>query len=663
MKVQSPNRKTQVGLVQINNSFSDRSYLPLSVGMLQAYAQKYLQRPEDFEFMIPLYRRGDVTESVEYLIGADIVFFSTYVWNFRISSEIAERLKARSPETTIVFGGPHVPDRDDEFLHKYPFVDVACHGEGEATALAVLENRATKDWKNVPGISFLMDDGKLVRRPKSPRLDDLSTVPSPYLSGVFDPLMAANPSENWLAMWETNRGCPFSCAFCDWGSATQSKVHPFDLDRIYQEVDWFGSHGINFIWCCDANFGILPRDIDIAKYIAETKKKYGFPQIFQVQNTKNATERAYEMQTILAKAGLARGVDIALQSSDELTLANIKRANISSEGFQELQRRFRRDGVETYTDMIIGLPGETYDSFADGVSNAIQNGQHNRIKMNDLSILPNAEMGDPEYQKKFGMEMVESRTLSVHGSRAEAEEEIPENQILVIATDSMPQPDWVRTRVYAWTVALLHFDKTLQIPSVLLNEVCSLTYREIAEAVTEGDLSDYPVLQGVRSFFVEHATNIQHGGPEFAMSEDWLNIWWPPDEYALIKLCFENNLDRFYDETESRIHGLLAEKTLSIPRDLLHDAFQLNRALLKQPNITEDLVLETSHNVLEFYESVLTGQSVPLEKTPSKYHIDRSSKTWASWDDWCREVIWFGNKTGAYLYGSAPAQAQLAGHF
>jgi hypothetical protein len=297
------------------------------------------------------------------------------------------------------------------------------------------------------------------------------------------------------------------------------------------------------------------------------------------------------------------------------------------------------------------------------VSRAIENGQHNRIKMNDLSILPNAEMGDPEYQKKFGMQMVESKTISVHGSRAESEEEIYENQILVIATDSMPRQDWVRTRVYGWTVALLHFDKTLQIPSVLLHEVCSLSYLEIAEAITEGSLDSYPVLQGVRSFFVEHATNIQQGGPEYAMSEEWLNLWWPPDEYAFIRLCFDNKLDQFYLEMEARMCELLEEKTLSIPRELLHDAFQLNKALLKQPFVSEDLELELSHNILEFYHSVLTGQPVPLEQRPSKYHIDRSTDTWSTWDDWCREVIWYGNKTGAYLYGTATAEAQLAGHY
>ena len=664
MKTGLDSQQIQVGLVQVNNSFSNRSYLPLSVGMLQAYAQKNLRQPDSYKFLLPVYSRIPVADAVEKLLGANIAFFSAYVWNFRISVEIARSLKQRSPRTIVVFGGPHVPDRVEGFLREYPFIDVACQGEGEQAAVAILENFTTKDWGQIPSISYLQDDGTLVRNPKAERLNDLSVAPSPYLEGVFEPLMAAHPEENWMCMWETNRGCPFSCTFCDWGSAVQSKVYPFDIERLYGEVDWFGSHKIPFIWCCDANFGILPRDIEIAKYVAETKKRLGFPGIFQVQNTKNATERSYEVQTILANAGLARGADIALQSADALTLKNIKRANISSESFQELQRRYTRDGIETYTDMIIALPGETYESFAEGVSAVIENGQHNRIKMNNLSILPNAEMGDPEYQQEHGMQLVETRTISVHGSLAELEdEEIHENQVLVIATNTLPPEDWVRTRVYAWMVALLHFDKVLQIPSILLHEVCSVSYREIAEAFTEGPLDSFPVLQEVKAFFQEHARAIQKGGPEWALSDRWLSIWWPPDEYALIKLCIDNKLEQYYREAERRLGQLLKDKFLSIPPDLLRESFNVNKSLLKQPFQSEDLDIEVSYNIWEFYKSVLTGNKIPLEERSSRYHIDRTSVTWSSWDEWCQEVIWYGNKTGAYLYGNNTAEPQLAGHF
>lgn len=655
--------RVQVGLVQVNNSFSNQNYLPLSVGLLQAYAQSHLSNPERYEFRLPIYSRIPVEKAVECLSGTDVVFFSTYVWNFRISLEIARRFKEREPGTVIVFGGPHVPDRLGDYHQRYPFIDLACHGEGEAAACEILENLPSRNWEKVHSVSFLDAQGRLIQNPKALRITDLAHVPSPYLESVFDPLMKAHPEEHWIALWETNRGCPFSCTFCDWGSATQAKVYTFDLDRLYREIDWFADHRIEYLFCCDANYGMLPRDLDITSRMAETKKQKGYPHAMSVQNTKNATERAYQVQKTLSDAGMNKGVTIALQSVDPGTLKAIKRSNISTESYQELQRRFTRDRVETYTDMILGLPGETYGSFADGASTIIENGQHNRIQYANLSILPNAEMGDPEYQKKYGMILVETKIINMHGSLAESDQGISETQSLVVGTNMMSMEDWVRTRAYAWWSAFLHFDKVFQIPLVLLHQITSVSYRELFETFSEGSLEGFPVLQEIKDFFLEKARDIQRGGSEFVESKEWLNIWWLADEYIVIKLCVEGKLQAFYEEAQRLLQRSLEERFLSVPQGLLQEAVHYNRTLLKLPFQTEDLTLELSHNLWEFYQSVLEGRVIPLEQKPSRYHINRTSHSWSSWDDWFREVIWYGNKKGAYLYGNNEVEPQLAGHY
>ncbi|MEC9005851.1 MAG: radical SAM protein [Nitrospirota bacterium] len=655
--------KIKIGLVQINNSFSNQNYLPLSVGMLQAYVQKYISCPDKIEFLMPIYSRTQVETAVKNLLEAQVVFVSVYVWNMRISLEIAKALKNKKPEVLIIFGGPHVPNKDDEFLKKHPFIDLACHGEGEQVALSILENFWTENWGNVPSVSFINKEGHLVRTNQIPRAKDLAVYPSPYLEGVFEPLIEANPNENWIGLWETNRGCPFACTFCDWGSAVASKVYSFDFERLCGEIEWFAKKKIEFIFCCDANFGILRRDIDIATYVAETKSRLGYPKALSVQATKNATERAYETQKILAESGLNKGVDIALQSIDPDTLKSIKRSNISTETYQELQRRFTRDGVETFTDLILGLPGETYDSFAKAVSKIIENGQHNRIQFNNLSILPNAEMGDPAYQKKYGMETVETRTINIHGSLLEDDDEIYETQSLVIGTNSMPLQEWVRVRAFSWMAALLHFDKVLQIPFVILHEICSVSYRELIELFFELECDTYPVLSSVKKYFLEKARDIQNAGPEFCQSQEWLNIWWPADEYILIKLSFEGNLENFYSEAELALKAYLDDKSLGLPSGLLNDAIKLNKSLLKLPFQTENLEVDVSYNIFEYYHSVKSGVPDLLTQEPKKYHIDRTSMVWNSWDDWCREVIWYGNKKGAYLYGNSAIEPQLSGHF
>ena len=98
---------------------------------------------------------------------------------------------------------------------------------------------------------------------------------------------------------------------------------------------------------------------------------------------------------------MSKGVTLAMQSVDPHTLKSIKRDNISIEDYQELQRRFTKDGIPTYTEFILGLPGDTYESFSKGVSDVIESGQHNRIQFNNLSILPNAEMATKENMKRI----------------------------------------------------------------------------------------------------------------------------------------------------------------------------------------------------------------------------------------------------------------------
>jgi hypothetical protein len=348
---------------------------------------------------------------------------------------------------------------------------------------------------------------------------------------------------------------------------------------------------------------------------------------------------------------------------DPATLRAIRRQNISSESFRELQRRFTRDRVETYTDLILGMPEETYDSFADGVAQVIADGQHNRIQFNNLSVLPNAEMADPAYRERYGLHTVVSRIINIHGSLAVSADDVEEYQELVVATASMPAAEWRRTRAFCWMTALLHFDKVLQIPLVLLHELCGLSYRALFEAFSEGDLAGYPTLEYIRRFFRDKARDIQEGGEEYCRSEEWLNIFWPADELVLIHLCTQGRLRRFYDEAEEYLSAWLAGRDAWIERALLHQAFVLNRSLVKLPFQTEDLELQLDYNLWEFYRAVLEGRSEPLRPGRATYRIDRTSCRFDSWTEWCRQVIWYGNKKGAYLYTNQQVEPQLAGHF
>jgi len=645
-------QKIRVGLVQIGENFNGQYYLPYSVGLLHAYARVRLKNYEDYCFLLPLYKRLPLQDIALYFRDVDIVFFSVYMWNFNFSVEIAKRLKSNNPNCFIVFGGAQIPESSKamEFLlRKYPFIDIACYGEGEKPFVEILENFKKRTWSKVSSIGYIRPDNFFVRNGNVGRISNLNQIPSPYIDEIFKPLMDANPDESWAAMCESNRGCPFHCSYCAWGGSSKSNVYKYDMDRILEEIDWFSKNRIEFVFCCDANFGLFKeRDIQIVNKVAENKEKYGYPKVFSVQSTKNATRTIFEIQERLNSAGLQKGVNLALQSVHKETLRSVNRSNILSEKFQELQGMFTDAGIMTFSDMILGLPNESYRTFVDGVSDVIEGGQHNRIQFINLAILENTEMASPEYIKKFGLISQECRMVS-HHTRVDVDNDIPETQILVVGTNTMPKQDWVKTRVFCWMTSLLHFDKLLQIPFIILNKSYFLSYRQLIEWFLIYD-NEYPVISEIVSLFNEKALSIQSGGAEFIPSKEWLNIYWPADEFVFIKLCTKDNLSTFYEEAKKILLKNLKESDISMPEKLLEDAIVSNFELIKRPFIAENKEIRLNYNVLEYYRSVLMRKDVFLKKGNFYYQIIRNQTRWNSWGDWCKEVVWFGSKKGDYLY-------------
>ena len=141
----SQNKRTTIGLVQINNSFSGQNYLPYSAALLETYVKSKAADPENYEFLPSIYKRSRISEIVDALKHADVVGFSTYVWNAQISLEISRRLKSLNSTVLIIFGGPHVPDFSENFLRENKCVDLCVHNEGEATFLEILQTPIRSD--------------------------------------------------------------------------------------------------------------------------------------------------------------------------------------------------------------------------------------------------------------------------------------------------------------------------------------------------------------------------------------------------------------------------------------------------------------------------------------------------------------------------------------
>lgn len=634
--------------------------LPYPIALLQAYAQQHASNPERYEFLLPLCQRMPVEEAVARLRGAHIVGFSAYVWNIRLSLAIARRLKEECPDTLIIFGGHQVPNEAEDFLRENRFIDIVCHGEGEQVFLDILEHSQDRDWSSIQAVSYLERDGSFVHHPRQSNITDLASIPSPYLSGTLKPLMDANPQAKWMALWETNRGCPFACSFCDWGTGVNARVHRFDMERVAQELEWFADHEIEYVVCCDANFGLLRRDVEIAELAAKTRRDRGYPLALSVQNTKNVVSRAYQVQKTLGAAQMNAGVSLSLQTMNPVVLENINRKNISMDAFRQLQHLYRRDGIETYTDFILALPGETYDSFADGISEVIASGQHSRLFFYNCSILPNAEMGSREYQQRFGIRFVPQRTLAAHSSIAETEaDEVTEYIDTVVSTDAMPPDAWIRAKTLWWVTDLVYYNRLLQVPFVLLHFLYGVDYRPLLEAIADAP-AQFPVLAEIGDLLRQQAREVQRGGDELMASQEWLGLWWPADQYALLKLATEWKLEAFYSEAEQALADCLREQDIAFDPQVLHEAVTLNRGLFRMPFQISNLQVELSHNIWEYYQACVTGSIPVLRQGSYPYRIFRMRPVWLNWEDWYEHVIFCHHQKSYYLYDIRPVRQRQA---
>lgn len=378
----------------------------LSLGMLTAAARDLdggrladhyeIRRPED---------PASFLEDLRGRTGPAVLLLSNYVWSIDHNLALAAEAKAVNPDLVIVHGGPSTPKYADDcvrfFEEHTPLVDITVRGEGEVTLPALLAAIAPSlpavDLGLLAGVEGLSyrdpGTGQVVHNEDRERLSDLNVLPSPYLTGEFDHI----GPEAWVCViHETNRGCPYGCTFCDWGSSTLSRIRKFDLDRVTAEMEWAAERGIHAWAVADANFGIMSRDVEVASRIAELKLRTGAPSFFGFNVAKNTTKHLTELVDRLVSANVTPYFTLALQTRDDETLESIRRSNISADHYVSLAASFRRRQLPVSADLMIGLPGQTVESFSKDLQFLMDHDVPARMWI--AQLLPNAPINDPEYR-------------------------------------------------------------------------------------------------------------------------------------------------------------------------------------------------------------------------------------------------------------------------
>lgn len=430
--------------------------MPLGIGLLASYL---IDRTP--EISVELFKYPEDLALALEKHTPKIVGFANYSWNLDISYEFTRVIKEKCPSTVIVFGGPNYGLSDGElydFWHRYPLIDFYVVKEGEEALFNLItilgqhdfDPIATKLSSNILYNCHYLKDGLLVQNETYPRIRDLDQIGSPYLMGLMDKFFDGT----LIPLIHSTRGCPFSCTFCTEGDSYYNKVSK--RVNIQDELEYIAVRRgrVPDLIFSDANFGMFAEDRIKALQIREIQLKYDWPKRIIVSTGKNQKEKIIEVAKILDGA---MNVAVALQSTDEDVLANIKRSNISVNSLRTIVEKSKSSDSLTYTEIILGLPGDTFEKHVTTLSE-VTNARLGVVRMYQLIMLAQTELNTPETRSKFAMETrfrVNPRSFGryqVYGHHFVS----VEHEEILISSNSLTFEDYMNCRELDLTVEIFH---------------------------------------------------------------------------------------------------------------------------------------------------------------------------------------------------------------
>ena len=432
--------------------------VPAAIGMIGEFVRANMDDPPEIRiFKFP----EDLSAALDNE-RPDLLGVSNYVWNGDLASAFCRRVKEVSPDVVTVMGGPNFPtaiDEQEEFLRRHPWIDYFVMKEGEIAFLRLIQH-LKGECDELPNVVRLDRDGRFIPAALVERVMDLTTIPSPYLSGSMDEFLDGR----LLPVIQTNRGCPFTCTFCTEGQSFWNKVRAKPADTIRGEVRRIAERMGQLpsgrkrwdLLIADSNFAMFEADLETCRVIAKEQREHGYPRYINVATGKNKKERVLEAARLLNGAMKLSG---SVQSLDETVQANIKRKNISAGQILEMALTAAEIGTNTYSEVILGLPGDSLDAHFRTLETLIESG-FNTISMYQLMILPGTELGEAATKHKYGM-VTKFRVLprcfgvyDILGKRVS----VAEIEEICVSTDTLPYADYLQCRKMNFIVNVFYND-------------------------------------------------------------------------------------------------------------------------------------------------------------------------------------------------------------
>ncbi len=441
--------------------------MPNAIGSIAAYSLSKLGQMVKFEI---IKRPEELADWLKNKHSPDIIGFSNYVWNHRLTMSFARSIKKHFPKIILITGGPNYPTtlsgRAAYFI-KYPFIDLHIINEGEQAFFMLIQQLIKVDLnkgslhESFPSIDYVNSSGNFMGTEHGlTRIKNLSDIRSPYTLGLLDRYFDGK----WAPIIQTNRGCPFTCTFCVEGNTYYNKVNHNQFDKVRQELEYIAPRmmelkkmgGRNDLQIADSNFGMFKEDIHTCHVIAEMQDKYGWPEYINVATGKNNKKRVLEAAKIIRGALKLSG---SVQSLDLDVLDNIKRSNISSDELIDLALEARNVGANVYSEVILGLPGDSIKTHFETIKK-LMDADFNIICLYQLMLLPGTELISEESRKHWGFKTAHRIMPRCYGSYdfLDTKLNIAEDEEIVIENNAIDFEQYLSARRFHLVINIFHND-------------------------------------------------------------------------------------------------------------------------------------------------------------------------------------------------------------
>ena len=607
---------------------------PLGAGCVFSYAKQQLGKEFEFKlFKFPSHLNEHLSKK-----SPKMLCFSNFKWNFELSYKFASLVKQRDPNIIIIFGGPNFPidiNEKIEFLKKRPVIDFVVELEGELGFVNLIKklseynfdaNKLKKNGEKLINTCFLYE-GHLIGGPVE-RINNINLIPSPYLNGALDEFF----NHPLVPMLETNRGCPFSCAFCADGQASKNKVHRYDPQRTKEELHYIAKRVKNMseLMIVDLNFGMYKQDMITGKEIMEIQRIYNYPTTVDATVGKNMPERTIEVAKMVK--GWSMGASI--QSTDPEVLKAIKRSNISSNAYEKLiDFGNNHESAKTYSDIILGLPEDRKEKHFESLRFCIDN-KVSTLRMHQAIMLVGTEMASEAMRKKYDL-ITKFRTVPGAVGYYEIlnkKHAIAEMEEIIVGSNTLSEKDYLDCRVVNLLVLSFYNNSLFEEVFALLKSINVSALDWLIYIKENPELYSDRVKEILKDFVAETSEDLFDSleeASQYVLSPDII------DKYIEGKLGYNelllnrerlfSNFDDSCDLVFKSVEGTLKQKGL-LTEKIKNYLIELKRFIsMRKKNLLSTNKSVKSANFKHDFEAIRKAEycidpnSIPLLKNPSRF--------------------------------------------